>query len=158
MFIPEETIDKVLEDLDEGQISAEASMEAFTGQQPVLMSYLLSEGFDLLTEKERDFMLHLALVIWLAVGRTYSALEPVDPETLEDFEEKNWEVMNLHEAKKFRDRLNPFFEETDQEDLLAFIEDALVLEEESEEEISKESREPLFVGLKTIVDCLTAKS
>ena len=47
-------------------------------------------------------------------------------------------------------------EQTEQEDLLAFAEDA-VLEEEDDPEalVTKEGREPIFVALKTMVDVLS---
>ena len=54
-------------------------------------------------------------------------------------------------AKKFRERLDVFFQDYFQEDLLAFVEDSL--SEEEEEMVTKIGREPMFVALKTIIDC-----
>jgi len=60
--------------------------------------------------------------------------------------------MEANVGKKFRERLDEFFEETKQEDLLAFIEDALLDDEESP--VSKEGREPMFVTLKAVIDTI----
>ena len=57
-------------------------------------------------------------------------------------------------AKRFRDRMDIFFENYSQEDLLAFVEDNLVEDEDSL--VTKEGREPMFVALKSVIDILTA--
>jgi hypothetical protein len=82
----------------------------------------------------------------------------MSPEELEEIEEGNWTQLNDAVGKNFRQKLDGFFEDYPQEDLLAFVEDSLVISKEGEEsddfEISKEGREPIFVALKTIIDCL----
>jgi hypothetical protein len=80
----------------------------------------------------------------------------VSEEELGEAEEKNFEILENSTAKNFRDRLNPFFEGTAQEDLVAFAEDA-VLEFDSDPEyvLTKDGREPIFVALKTLIDVLT---
>ncbi|MBK8490068.1 MAG: hypothetical protein IPL49_03955 [Saprospirales bacterium] len=85
-------------------------------------------------------------------------LDPIDQDELDEQEEVNWEILNEASSPRFQDRLDPFFDQTDQEDLLAFIEDSLVLDDSEEDEwkLTKEGREPIFIGLKTMVDCLTA--
>ncbi|MFT5382917.1 MAG: hypothetical protein ACI81W_000313, partial [Saprospiraceae bacterium] len=64
-----------------------------------------------------------------------------------------WEKLSENQSKGFRDKLDVFFENTSQEDLLAFVEDALVQDEE-DDMISPEGREYVFITLKTIIDCL----
>ena len=66
--------------------------------------------------------------------------------------EKNWEILEANVVGSFRDRITPCFENTNQEDLLAFLEDSL----ESDEDvvISNSGRELIFVACKTLVDCL----
>lgn len=78
----------------------------------------------------------------------------VTEEKLGEAEEKNWELMNEVTAKRFRDRLDRFFEQYPQEDLLAFIEDALADDEDGESIVSPESREPIFIALKSMIDGL----
>ena len=66
--------------------------------------------------------------------------------------------MDASNAKNFRDRLNEFFEGSDQEDLLAFAEEAVLEDEDDPESIvTKEGKEPIFIALKTMVDVLTGE-
>ena len=59
-FVSEDVIDQVIEDLEQlGEDKYEAKMEAFSEAQPVVVAWLFSEQFDLLTEDERGFMQYL---------------------------------------------------------------------------------------------------
>ncbi|MCB9282555.1 MAG: hypothetical protein H6563_00655 [Lewinellaceae bacterium] len=153
----EPIIDSVLDDLEMGKWTVEEVIATLEAQQPVLLGYFFSETFDVLTDEEKPFLLYLASVIWMAVNRVHPVEETIDQDLLDNREEANWELLNEATSPRFRDRLDPFFEQTDQEDLLAFIEDSLVLDDSDEDEwkLTKEGREPIFIGLKTMVDCLT---
>ena len=155
----EPIIDAVLDDFEAGKWTVEEVVESWEKTQPLLLGYFLSETFDLLTDSEKPYLLYLAAVIWRAVEQVRPPAQPIEQEELEDFEEANWEILNEATSPRFQERLNPFFETTDQEDLLAFIEDSLVLDDSEEDEwkLTKEGREPIFIGLKTLVDCLTTE-
>ena len=71
-------------------------------------------------------------------------------DTFQKAEEDNWEIFNASKTNNFRDSLNLFFEDYKEEDLLAFIEDMLTLEEN--DEITPIGREPIFVFCKSFVD------
>lgn len=156
-FVSEKIIDSVIEELENLPDEAyERRMEAFADAQPVLFAWLFSDNFDLLNEDEKGYLQYLALIAWLAIVKVNGPVEPVSEEQIGIAEEKNYEVLENSTAKKFRDRLDPFFNNTPQEDLLAFAEDA-VLEEEDDPNaiVTKEGREPIFVALKTMVDVLS---
>lgn len=156
-FVSEKIIDAIIEELENlPDEEYERRMEAFAEAQPVLFAWLFSDNFDLLNEDEKGYLQYLALIAWLAIIKVNGPIEPVSEEQIGMAEEKNYEVLEHSTAKKFRDRLNPFFEQTSQEDLLAFAEDA-VLEEEDDPDalVTKEGREPIFVALKTMVDVLS---
>lgn len=157
-FVSEDIIDQVideLEALDEDQY--EAKMEAFAEAQPVIVSWLFGDHFEeLLSEEEQGYLEYLALIAWLAIEKVGGAREAVSEEMIGAAEEANYEIMESTVGKGFRDRLTPFFDNSDQEDLLAFAEEAVMEEEgESDALVSKEGREPIFVALKTLVDVLT---
>jgi len=159
-FVSEKIIDSIIEDLENlPDEQYEERMEAFAEAQPVLVAWLFSDNFELLNEDEKGYLHYLALIAWLAIVKVNGSLEPVSEEQIGQAEELNYEVLEHSTAKKMRDRLTPFFEDTPQEDLLAFAEDA-VLEEEDDPEalVTKEGREPIFVALKTMVDVLTAQT
>ena len=123
-------------------------------KQPALLAFLFSENFDLLTQSEKDYTMFLTLVVWEAVREMHPEQKFIAPEDVENAEEENWEKLSENQAKGFRDKLDVFFENTSQEDLLAFVEDALVHDDEEEDMISQEGREYVFITLKTIIDCL----
>lgn len=157
--IDSNVIDAVIEELENlSDEQYEQHMENFASAQPVLVAYLFNEeNFHLLTDEEKGFLQYLALIAWTAIVKTVGNVEAVSEEAIGEAEEKNYAVLEQSTAKKFRDRLDPFFDNYPQEDLLAFAEEA-VLEDEDDPEalVSKEGREPIFVAMKTIIDVLTA--
>lgn len=151
-FIPESTIDQKSENIGNAESRSEY-IQSLKDKQPAILAYLFSESFDLLTQSEKEYTMFLALVIWESVHSHHPDQEQVSPTDIETAEDYNWEILGSSKEKEFRDKLNFFFENSSQEDLLAFIEDALVQDED--EMISAEGREYVFIALKTIIDCLS---
>ena len=157
IFVSEEVIDAVIDTLEAySDEQYETQMETFSEAQPVLFAWLFSEEFELLNEDEKGYLQYLALIAWKSVVEVNGPLDAVSEQEIGEAEENNYEILEASTAKKFRDRLDPFFEGSPQEDLLAFAEEA-VLESEDDPDslVSKEGREPIFIALKTIVDVLT---
>lgn len=156
-FVEESIIDKQVEALN--GISEDAFRERaahFTDQQNTAFSYLITGGENLLTENEKQYQFYLALIIWYAVSAVVEEpLADLDEEFIGKVDEDNWEIFNATKGKSFHDKLNVFFDEYPQEDLLAFVEDALA-EEDEEDDLSAEGRPLIFVQLKTLIDCWTA--
>ncbi len=158
-FVSEEVIDKVVAAL-EANDNYETEMESIRETQPTILAYLLSENFEVLTMGEKEYLLYLTLVIVNAAEHVNSGLPLVDQDALGEAEEENYGLLNASKERRFRDKLNVFFEDTPQEDLLAFAEDAIVLDDENEEEgeenfnVTKEGREPIFIALKSVIDVL----
>ena len=152
MFISETVIDAVVQSLETADFEAEVAV--FAERQSVLMDYLMSEDFELLMQDERELMLYIMLVLWKSVEQaTGKTCAPLSHKALENAEERNWERLDHVTAKRFRDRMDVFFQDYDQEDLLAFVEDNLV--EDDDSTVTKEGREPMFVALKSVIDVLT---
>lgn len=157
-FVSEEIIDRTIDALEGfSDEQYEKQMEDFAAAQPVIFAWLFSDEFELLNEDERGYLQYLALIAWKSIITANGPVEAVSEEEIGEAEEHNYEILEASNAKKFRDRLDPFFENTQQEDLLAFAEEA-VLESENDPDslVTKEGREPIFIALKTIVDVLTA--
>ena len=85
-------------------------------------------------------------------SKSITTYQKIDQETIELKEEKNYELIEKSKAKSFRERLDVFFKEHPQEDLLAFAEDVLSDNDEDDETISSPAKEPIFIAIKTIVD------
>ena len=155
-FVPEKVIDEVAEGLGSSDAALEETLNALQSHQPALLPFLLEEeNASVFSESERGFMIYLLAVVWKSCLEANGPQETIHPDTLSEAEEQNWELLEAVQAKRFRERLDVFFSGTPQEDLLAFLEDCLTEdEEEGESPVSKEGREPIFVLLKSVVDCL----
>jgi hypothetical protein len=155
-FVSEEVIDATIDALEAfSDEQYEKQMEVFAEAQPVIFAWLFSEEFELLNEDENGYLQYLALIAWKSIETVNGPIPAVSEDEIGEAEENNYELLEGSSAKKFRDRLDPFFEGSAQEDLLAFAEEA-VLESEDDPDslVTKEAREPIFIALKTIVDVL----
>lgn len=154
VFIDEVTIDRAADALSSDEALHAATLQQLQEEQGVVLAYLFTENTELLNQQEREYLLYLVLVIWRASQQLQKTFAEITAEDLSIAEEHNWEKLEAVTAKRFRERLDGFFADTPQEDLLAFVEDALVEEEDGF--VTKEGREPIFIILKTIIDCLHA--
>ena len=151
-FISENIIESIAEEIGASEENFKEALLEFNTEQPSLTAYIFSENFDLLTQPEKEYFLFLVLVIFFSVKNEGGGLDAISEEAIGKAEENNWTSLSEVKSKKFRERMNVFFEGYDQEDLLAFVEDSL--SEEEEETVTKVGREPMFVALKSIIDCL----
>lgn len=152
-FIPESIIDQKAALVGaNGDLSK--YIQSLKEKQPAVLAYLFSESFDLLTAEEKEYTMFLNLVIWEAVQSVHPEQKEITPAAIEKAEDDNWVILNDTKSKDFREKLNAFFDNTPQEDLLAFVEDALAQDEQ--ENVTDEGREYVFIALKTIIDCLDA--
>jgi len=153
-FISESDIEAAASTLETSEQAFEDTINEMQEKQPVLLGYCFSENFQAFTPQEQEYLLFLALVIWKAVHDTAGDQPTVEEEAISKAEDRNWELFMANKTRDFRARLDPFFDDYHQEDLLAFIEDALAEEEGEEEVVTVEGRAALFVSLKTIADCM----
>ncbi len=153
-MIPENIIDEVADRLGQSEELQMESIQRFQKEQPVIFGYFFSEDFNAFTKEEKEYALFLALSIFESVRKVNPEIPLVSEKSFSEAEDANWEKLQPVTARRFRERMDIFFKDYAQEDLLAFIEDALI-DDEEEAPVTKEGREPLFVLMKTIIDCLT---
>ena len=153
-IIAEGIIDNVVQGIGETESDFIEALNILEAEQPILLPFLFSESFDSLYQEEREYVLFLAVVVYNAFKTVFPKINAISEEQLGLSEEANWALINGVKVKKFRDRLDVFFENYPQEDILAFIEDALADEEEGESIVSPESREPIFIALKSMIDSI----
>lgn len=149
-MITEAIIDAQIQALQTSDFDADLAQ--LTQAQPYLMDYLTNEDNGAFTAAEQELLLFAGLVIYRSITSQGTTSSIIKGEKFAELEEKNFELLQTQKAKGFRERITIFFEQSSQEDLLAFIED-LLLDEESND-ISPEGREPLFITLKTTMDVL----
>ncbi|HMQ61186.1 MAG TPA: hypothetical protein PKE06_10995 [Flavilitoribacter sp.] len=152
-FVSEQIIETVADELDTTESAYEAAVMDLEERQPVILAYLFTEDFEAFSQQERDFILYLLIVLWKAIERVNGEVIPATEDNLMDAEEKNWSLLQDVKATRFHERLDVFFQDYPQEDLLAFVEDAL--SDEEDEWVTKEGREAVFITLKSIIDCWT---
>lgn len=154
-IVTEDILDQIVERFDDSDAAYEQAVETMEREQPILLGYLFSEEFEAFTQDEKEYLLLLSTIIWTAVKEANSELPQVTEKAIADAEEQNWVKLEGVTAQRFHERVDPFFENYAQEDLLAFVEDAL-MDDEEDPIVSKEAREAMFVTLKTVIDSLTA--
>lgn len=156
-MVPESTIEEVMTEYEESEEAFETQLERWQAEAPVLVGYLFNENMEAFTEDEQEYLLFLTTIIYTAAARHYGdRLPEIREGELAEAEEKNWEMLQEVNARVFRERVDIFFENYPEEDLLALVEDALIDEEDGV--VSREGREPLFITLKTIIDVLAVRA
>ena len=153
--ITDSLVEEILVQLsgDAGE-SIETHLIELQKEQALIVDYINQDSFDLLTDKERDTLFFITIVIWLSMKKI-GLVEQVPAKVIEYWEEYNWELANDNQGQDFRSKLDVFFKGYEEEEILALIEDTLTPEEEEDLMISDEGRMFVFVALKTITDsCL----
>lgn len=155
-IVTEDILDQVVERFDDSDAAYESAVETMEQEQPVLLGYLFSEEFEAFTQEEKEYVLLLSTIIWSALKEANGGtVPPMTQKALVEMEEQNWAKLEGISTQHFHERINVFFEDYAQEDLLAFVEDALA-DDEEDPMVTKEAREAIFVTLKTVIDCLAA--
>jgi hypothetical protein len=149
-FVSEQVIDEMIDVFANTDGFDEVQLTALGEEEPMLLAYITGEQFELLTNEEKDLLYYLAWIVYHAMQKVIVELPELTEENLGEAEERNWELVEDTNTRDFRKLLDVFFENYPQEDLLAFVEDALV--EDDEYNITAEGREIIFVGLKTLID------
>jgi len=153
--VKEETIVEIMDHLEEKEDDFFQTQEELANAHPAISALLTDENLDLLKEEEYDLLWFVVTIVYQSFKVENGAVEAIDLEELGAIEEKNWSLLGENASTPFRDRLDVFFDNYPQEDLLAFIEDSF--ESDEELEISGPSREVLFITAKSCLDAFIQK-
>lgn len=143
-MISEATIDSVVLAMQE-----EGYEDTFAVEVSDYWNYLNSESFQGLSRVEQELMYFLNSVIFNA-SKAESKEIDFDIEAFQEREEDNWAFRES--AKDWASAKDGYFEDYEEEDLLAFVEDMLVSEEA--EQLTVLGREVLFITCKSFVDLI----
>jgi len=143
MIISEKDIEAIVE-----AIESEKFEDKFSEAEPHYWHYLNSETFSSLKEDEHQLLFFINSVIYHACKEQLEDDYEFDIEDYQEFEEQNWSIREG--SKSWEEAVNTFFEDYEEEDLLAFIEDMLV--EEEEETLTQIGKEVIFISAKSYVD------
>lgn len=148
MKIREDAINKLIaHPPDPEQVGA--FIRTLSSESPAIAALLLGADTSILHEREHDYLLFSATLVitLLDAAGIHTALN--DEEAITATEDKNWELIQSS-GGDFRNKLDPFFIDFQEEDLLAFIEDSLI--DVEEDFLTEPGREFIFVKLKTLMD------
>jgi len=147
--IQEQFIDEIIISLDSSLDNYRRAIQHIKQSHPLMLDYIMSDDMQLLMQTERDLLLFNALVIFESATESGYILEQYDPDQIEELEEQNYLLWEGAKGPNFRDKLDKFFENYPEEDLLAFVEDSL---EDDDNLLSKEGKLPILIKLKTLID------
>jgi len=150
--ISESTIDDLVEYYESFPETLINKTADYMDDYPTLLAYLDQESNEVLLDEERDLHWYIVVVCLSAILEEGVDIRPFTVEGLSAAEEANWQLLQNAGAGSWRDRLTPFFESLDQEDLLAFVED--LLEDDEDSPITAIGREVIFISTKSILDCI----
>ena len=151
-MIQEATIERTLERLSSGGEDFAQDLADFGEAQPFLLAYLTQEDTEAFTSQEQELLLFAAVVIYQSIVDEQPEPARVEGEAIAAAEEKNYLLLQEQQSRSFRERITVFFDQSEEEEILAMVEDLLTADEDSP--ISAEAREAMFVCLKTVMDTL----
>lgn len=150
-FISEDIINNTVDLISDEDTSYEDLMQQFSESQPFLLSFLMSEGFDVLEEQEKSLLFYMSLVIFQSITKVEGEIETVTLEQIQKIDDEHWSTVDAQKFKTMKEIADHFFQDHPQEDLLAFVEDTLV--EDEEYSISNIGRNVIFVSMTTLIRC-----
>ncbi len=155
-FVSEQVIEEAMAAFELSEKTEKTVKKSFQENQQMLYTYLFSDSFSFLKDGEKEIFLYLALLVYKSFNTVNPDLEAIAEATIGQYEERNWEKWNDAKGKTVTDKLDTFFLNYPQEDLLALIEDSLIDEEEEDNyfNFTKEGKEIMIIGLKTLIDAL----
>lgn len=151
-MIKEEQIDAVIEKLSREPLIFETHLQEWIEWQPMIASYVFSDTFSLLNEDEKEAFVFGSTIILTIAKETSATKDKITEDEIGDREEVNYEILESQKAKDYRSKMDAFFQDYPEEDLLAFVEDLCV--DEDEENFTEDGMKVMIIGLKTIIDVM----
>jgi len=149
-MVHENNIDQAIDILDEEKTFILQS-EKILKNHSAIIAYLSSEGFGILSEEEKDLLWYCLVVMFKAIELQKAETLEITMEALEEAEEDNYSRIGEKDLK-FLQIADILFQDYEEEDLLAFVEDTLVPDDDDFP--SPVGRKVIFISLKTIIDVL----
>lgn len=135
-------------DIDSFIVSMEAQTSGQDDDYPTeLEDYLEAEIFPNLTKEEAE-VLHFCLTVIYGTIKSAKSGKKFDLDEYMDAEEANWAFRDKN--KSFISSLDKYFDDYPEEDLLAFVEDMIV--DDEDQELSIAGQEIIFISAKSLID------
>lgn len=151
-MVPEAIIEEVIESFSNDKQGYESTLSDIIDQQPALLAFLTQESNEVLTEEEKDVLWYINLIIITSARRFGVSVGELSDVVLGNNEETNWQILQDQPKGTFRDKVTVFFEDYQQEDLLAFVEDTLELDDDGP--VTSVGRDVIFMVSKSVIDAI----
>ena len=151
-----ELVDKVVvefEKLTDNKI--ENLIQELDKQQPSALAYILSEDFEALGEEENEILLLDTLMLWQIINQAYENVNIPNSDKIDQLQFDNWktsEELTLTKNQSFDDFVEPMIAEYPEDELLYFVLDTFIDEDDEDDSMNSESKLPMFIALKTLCD------
>ena len=149
--IPESIINDIIDQYQD-EVKYLTDLKQLASEQPDLIAFIDQENYSLLTNDEIALLEYLTLVIYFSSMKMIEKTIQIQGKSLEAAEEDNWNTFNEITAKSFFNKLDSFFKDYPQEDLLALVEDSIQQDEDNI--VTPVGREIIFVACKSIIDTI----
>ena len=162
-MIAPELIDEIAERVsDYTEVKTAEKLAEIQAKQPTIAAYILSEDETyLFSEAEKTLLYYLVITIWETVKVAGKMPQRVALKRLDALQFDNWTALETFTNPKgmsLDDYFEPVIGEHVEAELLYFVCDGLEEEDEEDKIIAKDSLLPIFIMLKTVVDCLTLEN
>jgi len=144
-MIKEATIDETILKME-----AEDFQNDFLIHHEEYWQYVNSDSFKSLSQEAKQLLFFLSSTIYNSCLDLSEELPDFEIEAYQEIEESNWTFRE--KTKTWSATKDLYFEDFDEEDLLAFVEDMLA---EEESEISDIGKEIIFITSKSYIEYLT---
>ena len=151
-MVPESIIEEIIDHYENDEEAYVNALAEIMESQPALLAFLKQESVDILLEEEKDILWYISLVIYNSIAKNQSEMVELSDVVLSENEEKNWGLYQEQPKGTFREKVTVFFDNYHEEDLLAFVEDTLELDDTSP--MTSIGREVIFISAKAIIDTL----
>lgn len=153
-MIEESIIEHVSASLTVESVAVEQLVADTMEVAPGVVAFLSQDSVRLLTDDEYALLWYIVTVILRSWMEKHPSLPSMSAEALGDREEDLWTWYDQELKKPFSQRLDRIFDATEEEDLLAFVEDMTVPDDD--EIITEAGRPILVIMAAAIVLCLYA--
>lgn len=124
-------------------------------EQPHILEYLAASGEAYeFNNDENELLVYLGIVVWQMMCSN-DKLPKIEPDSIIDVEEKNLSMidyLSIEDEKSFDDIVIEIFEKHNQPEILKYLLEALLEEEDEDCDIRDEMKGALFHCLKTVVE------
>lgn len=134
-------------------------VDQFGQKQPDMMVYLASAGEEVLNDYEREVLFYIGVVVWQMMEKGETPLRQLSIDDIVEAENANFSMLESFSRESEGDMIaatEKSFEAYHQPEVLRYVIEAIMEEDEENEMISEEHKGLMLIFLKTVIDSFDA--